>query len=140
MNTHQIISLFLQGLTLVVFIIGFTLTFYQVRQLKRQHKENHDWNRRLAAQNALLQYDYSEVSRELNRVFQFVDRTDALSSSEINESLLQNKELKTHLHQLLNFYEGLARGINQGVFDESVIKAGRMGAMMRSELSFRNYI
>jgi hypothetical protein len=140
MTPYETWAISLQATLICVFLIGFSATVYQIRQIKKTHKENHDWNRRLAAQQALRSYSYSEISRELHRAFGFLDDHDSLPISKIEEKFGEEEDLKMHLHQLLNFYEALARGVSEGVFDEHVIRSARMGAMMRAEKSFRNYI
>lgn len=124
----------------LIMVAGFYLAFTQLREIRKTHQENHDWNRRIAAQEALRSYPYSILSADLQEEFDYLNKSDSISIEKIKEAFDRAPNLQKDLHQLLNFYESLARGIHQQIFDEDVVKAARMGAMIRTERAFRNYI
>ena len=147
MTDFEKYSLILGLLNLFLLLVGFIFAYFQlrgakieIRTLNAHHADNHDWNRRYAAQEALRNYNYSLLSSPLQTSFDYLNSLDSIPVSQIEEKFAENTELQSDLHQLLNYYEALARGINQGIFDENVIKSARRNAMVRCERSFRNYI
>ena len=147
MNDFEYWSLVLGGVNLLLIIIGFAFAFFQVlgarrelRVLNRHHADNHDWNRRVAAQEAVAKFNYSILASPLQISFDFLNAMDPISVTKIDEELKANANLQNELHELLNYYEGLARGINQGILDETVVKIARRTEMQRCERAFRDYI
>lgn len=131
----------------VAVVLGILFAVLQLRGAKREltaikaiHVENHDWNRRIAAQDALAKFGYGEVAKPLSEAFDFMNTRNAISLSIIQEKFSKDAGLQPLLHQLLNFYEGLARGVQQGVFDEEAVKAGRKMSIIRMDFAFSNYI
>ncbi len=65
--------------------------FYVSRQvilLRKQHKENHDWNRRLAAQQAVR--DYREIQSMMETIsehFDYQERTEGIPFYDFEKSL-----------------------------------------------------
>lgn len=147
MSTFEIASLIISAITLVALMAGL---YYAIRQINvavqqladtnKIHQSNHEWNRRNAAQEALRQYNYSLLTSPLQDTFNYLNVTESIPLSVINKHFEAHKGLQGDLHELLNFYEGLARGINQALFDEEVIKAARKNAMIRTERAFENYL
>jgi uncharacterized protein YfaT (DUF1175 family) len=141
-------------ISLFVAVIGIYLVFIQVKKaggllatMKQQISEiaridtqQHDWNRRLAAQDALRHYDYTWFSSPLQSEFDYFNQDDAIPVKQVLKKFKENEEVQSYLIRLLNYYEALARGINQGIFDEQVIKCARRNAMIKAHRSFRNYI
>jgi hypothetical protein len=154
MTTFEILSLVISGVTLLALLIGLLYGAGQLRCANRSldassksldeskciHQQNHDFGRRHAAQDALRAYDYSVLSGSLNEAFKFLQMKEPVPLVDIQSAIKEKEGIQRDLHQLLNFYEGLARGINQGIFDEKVIKAARKNAMIVAERGFQNYI
>jgi len=147
MTEYEIASLVVSLLTFITVMIGLIYGGLQLKQAASQiaetrkiHQENHEWNRRLAAQEALRDYNYSLLSSPLQDVFNYLNVSEPIPLAKITSEFSINPKLQPHLHQLLNFYEGLARGIHQSLFDEEVIKAARKNAMVMAEKGFTNYI
>ena len=147
MTDFEKYSLVLALTNIVLLIVGFIFAYLQlrgaraeIRTLNVHHADNHDWNRRHAAQEALRNYNYSLLSSPLQTSFDYLNSLDSIPVSQIEDKFSENTDLQSDLHQLLNYYEALARGINQGIFDEDVVKSARRNAMVRCERSFRNYI
>jgi len=115
-------------------------TRQEIRTLNLHHAENHEWNRRIAAQEALRLYNYNLQSSSLRASFDYLNCFDSIPLETISKEFEANKNLQSDLHELLNFFEALARGIHQGLFDELVIKSARRTDLVRCERAFRNYI
>lgn len=147
MTLYETASLVLSAATLVTVVVGLLYATRQLRNAAFQleqtrviHQDNHDWNRRNAAQEALRQYNYSLLSSSLQEVFDYLSLKEAIPLETIQEGFRQNPNIKSELHQLLNYYEALARGVHQGVFDEGIVKAARKNAMIIAARGFGSYI
>ncbi len=128
MNIEEM-TFYIAVANLIVIIIGLGFTgwqaFFARRSLDKSiqiHQADHDWQRRIAAQDALRQYNTSVALSSLQENFGYIDQVDVVSLEKLESAFDKNKELKRELHQLLNYYESLARGISQGIYDENVIK------------------
>ena len=147
MSQYEIISLAISVVLLIITIFGLFYAGFQLKCAKKAlemsvkvHSADHDWNRRLAAQNALKEYNQSMIISSLQKKFDYFNRKEAIHLSEVEEKFSSNVNLQNDLHQLLNFYEGLARGVFQQIYDEEVIKAGRRGSMIKALRAFNSYI
>ncbi|MDB2437552.1 DUF4760 domain-containing protein [Hellea sp.] len=127
-------------ITLIILTIALVITAFQLNLLRQNRIEQHDWNRRIAAQKALYEYKAKGAWKHLDAVFDYHDDTNPIQAKEIKEAFLKEDNLKSELFDLLNFYESLARGINYGIYDESVIKAARKNAMIKVTHFFKAYI
>lgn len=137
----EIYLLIIRAVSTVFIAIGLLYTGRQISLLKESHRQNHDWNRRNAGQIAIRQMlDLAPVDILINKVFNNSNTTEAIPLEKILEAFENNNELQSQLHQLLNAYEGLARGILQGIYDEEVIYEGRRGSMIQAFDNFKPYI
>ena len=112
-------------------------------QLEASYKINsadHDWNRRMAAQAALKEYNQSVLTSALQAEFNYLNCSESIPLKDIQKGFEGNPALQNELHQILNFYEGLARGVFQQIYDEEVIKTGRRGAIIKALRAFSSYI
>lgn len=147
MTNYEIYSLLMDGFTALIALGGFVYAGIQLKktteQLRTAYKINesdHDWNRRKAAQDALKEYNQSIISIELQSEFDYLNCVESIPLKKIEEGFNKHQNLRAELHKLLNFYEGLARGIFQKVYDEEVIKAARYNAMKKVFRAFNSYI
>jgi hypothetical protein len=147
MNPFEVATLAISAGSAVFLAMGVVFAGVQLRKTRQSveaslkiHRENHDFQRRYAAQEALRSYDYSVLSGPLETEFRFLENAEPISLRRIQEAFRANSELQRDLHQLLNYYEALARGVRQGVFCEDVVKAGRRKAMIVAANSFQTYI
>lgn len=154
MTTYEKITIALSILSFLTILVGLIYGALQLKNAAAQlqgaaeqlgltkeiHRENHEWSRRLAAQEALREYSYSVVSGPLQEEFDYLNITEPLSLASIEQKFGEHRSLQKDLHQLLNFYEGLARGINQGLFDEEIVKSARKNSIVMADKSFQNYI
>ena len=141
-----------QALALANFLAvvgGLTFAGFQVRQGRKAleqsaeaHKADHAWHRQIAAQEALAQYSTSVYLSRLAKEFNYLEigRSACVDLDLVEERFKAEPDLRQDLHALLNFYESLARGVIQGLYDEDVIKAARKGAMERAYTGFKCYI
>ena len=112
----------------------------QIQAAYKVNAADHDWNRRMASQAALKEYNQSILSSALQSEFDYLNCTESIPLEKILDGFNKHPALQNELHQLLNFYEGLARGVFQNIYDEEVIKAGRRSAMMKAFRAFNSYI
>lgn len=147
MTNFEIYSLLLSGLNIAMIAVGFWFAYHQllgakkeINILNKHHADNHDWNRRKAAQDAIRAFDFTLLSKKFQTAFDVINRTEAIPMGAIDKAYEANPEIQMELHHLLNFYEGLSRGINQGLFDEEIIKTARRSDMIRCVVLFQNYL
>ena len=146
--------------TISIIALGFLFGIFQL-------KANHDWNRRSTAlleteKNKdkyleALSYLYSLDSLDIEH------RKDAYSVNEIHQAICELKEdgktlkpknrdtdeydmtdtgkaIKKHLFDVFNYYEFLSTGVNNGVFDEKIVKDLQKSIMIRFYDLFKDYI
>lgn len=147
MTNYEIYSLLMDGFTALIALGGFVYAGIQLKKTTEQlrtayeiNEADHDWNRRIASQVALEKYNQSILSSELQSEFNYLDCIESIPLEKIEEGFNKHPNLKAELHQLLNFYEGLARGIFHKVYDEKIIKAARYNAMRKVFRAFNSYI
>ncbi len=138
MDTYLLLINAISG---VITAIGLLYAGKQIALLKETHKQNHDWNRRNAAQHAIKQLvELTPIVIRINKVFDISNTLEGIPLEETLKQFNSDKELQSHVHQLLNLYEGLARGILQGIYDEKVIYEGRRSSMIQTFENFKPYI
>ena len=147
MTNYAIYFLLIDGFTALIALGGFVYAGVQLKKTTEQlraayeiNKADHDWNRRLAAQDALKEYNRSIVSSELQSEFNYLNCTESIPLEKIEEGFTKHLNIQAELHQLLNFYDSLARGIFHKVYDEKIIKAARYNAMKQAFRAFNSYI
>ena len=144
---YEMYSLAISGVAALITLGGLIYAGIQLKKTKEQlqatykiNEADHDWNRRMASQAALKEYNQSILSSSLQSEFDYLNCSESIPLKKIEEGFNKHPELQKELHQLLNFYEGLARGIFQNIYDDEVIKAGRRNAMMKALKAFNSYI
>lgn len=134
MTAFEIATLVVQGFSGLFVALSLLYT-------GKQLKANHDWNRRKAAQDATLMYCQVVTGmRSLDDHFSFMTRTDPIPCSEINPVLEEYPEVRASIRDLLNYYEALARGVIQGVYDEEVMRASKRSAAFKAYDKLMPYI
>jgi len=139
--------------TINLFIVSATtltalVAFYQL-------KANHEWNRRHSAMvEAEKSRDkYVKAVKELNKSLNYREQEDSYSLKEIHRYLCDNekhtenppitdngKKIKHNIFVILNYYEYLAVGIKNQVFDEKTIRELIKGSLIKSNTLFGEYI
>jgi hypothetical protein len=147
MTDYEIYSLVISGIAALVTLGGLIYAGIQLKKTKEQleaaykiNEADHDWNRRMASQAALKEYNQSMLFSGLQSEFDYLNCTESIPLSKIEKGFKNHPDLQKELHQLLNFYEGLARGVFQNIYDDEVIKTGRRTAMMNALRAFSSYI
>jgi hypothetical protein len=138
----ETIKALLQGATLLILLIGLWLTIRQLQLLTKSNVDQHDWNRRKAAQDAVVS-STREIEKDtllLDDKFKIMSRTDPFSLDEIRQQLNADEKVKIALNKRFNTLEALALGVHQGVFDEEVVKTGYRMLFRRTLLLFRAYM
>jgi DNA-binding transcriptional ArsR family regulator len=120
-----------------------TSVFYLARQVKvasKVHGENHDWNRRIETKHALDSYNRLEAVMLLNEAFDYMGERHAIDKDIILNKLVEEPQVRVHLMRLLNFYEGLANGIDMGLYEEIIVREARRGNMIRTHTAFKEFM
>lgn len=161
MEDFEKYSLAISGLSSLFTLIGLVWVALQLKTAKVQlqlsaeqqrlaseqmvlsvkaQKAQYDWNRRLAAQNALNDYNQADIGSKIRKKFDYLNSKETIPLSEIEKEFLEDADLQSDLHKLLNSYEALARGVFQGIYDIEVIEVGRRNAILNLYRAFSNYI
>ena len=139
MSEYEFYLLLARGISTVVIASSFLIAAYQVRLLIENHRDNHDWNRRIETQKAIRDVVNMDIQK-LNETFGFKHRKDPIPLEEITNAFENDWDLENQCLRLINTYENLAAGIKLGIFDEDVVIINRRGNMERTFLKFKNYI
>lgn len=116
--------------------------FFAYKQLKANYEiklADYKWSQRLEAKNALKEYKNLSIELLVEK-FDFLNGNKPIPLHEIELAINENKQIQKQLHDLLNFYEGLASGIKYQIYDEDVIKNARKRNMKRIIRSFSLFI
>ena len=80
MTNYEIYSLLIDGFTALIALGGFVYANIQLKKTTEKlraayeiNKSDHDWNRRIAAQDALKEYNQSILSSELQSEFNYLN-------------------------------------------------------------------
>lgn len=137
METEVLIA----GVSAILLAISVLYAGHQIKLLRRQHQDNHDWNRRLAAQQTIGEYrEIQSMVEAVSEHFDYHDRTEGIPLEDFQKKFKETPGLQSRLHSVINYFEGLARGVRQGIYDEEVVRVSFKGHMMRVHESFKYYI
>lgn len=139
MTYFEIITLSFSGVTTLAMIIATLIGLRNLRLLVKAHSDNHEWNRRLATQNAIAGIRVMKIDT-LNKEFGYANQLTSIPLKVVLKKFKDNHELQILCNNLLNYYEGLAAGIHLGIYDELTVKVIRKGTMERDFAKFREYI
>ena len=141
MNWIELLKVALEAITVLLLLVGFIVTLRQIRLLHSVHIDDHEWNRRKAAQDVTLTYKHVVSTKKLQQYFNYVTNTTKRISIEMTEKGFDDdSELKPDLHRLLDYFEALCRGVNHSVYDEEIIKTSWCGVITRTFDQFLPYI
>jgi hypothetical protein len=147
MSKFELWSLIISALGVLTVWIGFIFAVYQIRAALKQiqvtiskHKDDHSLQRKLAAQSAVNEYAFSNLSAELHKTFGYVDSNAPITIEAINKKFAEDDNHRVKLLMLLRHYESIARGINHGIYDEEVVKAALRKTFIRFVRAFSLYI
>lgn len=133
----EIIIQFVSALAVVASVIYLAK---QVKIAAITHKQNHEWYRRIETKKALDSYNRLEAVTLLNEAFDYMSKKHAIDLNEIQTKISEDKNIRVHLMRLLNFYEGLANGVDMGIYEEVIIRETRRGNMIRTYEAFGDFI
>ncbi len=146
MSMFETATIAIQIITLLAVLIASWAALRNLKLIAHEHhlavlahEQNHEWNRRIATQDALAALRSINLD-SLNKEFGFANQRTSIPLKTINEKFLDKPELQNSCHKLLNFYEGLASGVHLGIYDELTVKINRRGAIERDFAKFREYI
>jgi len=118
------------------------LTTGQLDLLKKSYVDQHEWNRRKAAQDAIenTQKSIGEDAPLLNDKFQIMTSYDTIPLQRIRDECDADPKVRMAIHRRLNTFETLALGVQLGVYDEDVLKAAYKEVFRRTLNRFTEYI
>ena len=122
-------------------IVSILLLAASVGYAAKQMRANHDWNRRKAAQDATMLLTQLVPDIEvLDDALGHSTLRDPIPLERITTAIEENPRLLRALHRYLNYYEALARGVRQAIYDERIIKVTCRGIMRQNWVQFEQYI
>jgi hypothetical protein len=136
------IRLSVQIATFAILLIGLWLTLRQLRLLRKSYVDQHEWNRRKAAQDAIenTQKAIGEDTFLLDAKFKIMTSYDTIPRTQILDECDADPKVRIAIHRRLNTFEILALGVKKGVYDEDVLKAAYKEVFRRTLNRFREYI
>ncbi len=76
----------------------------------------------------------------LDDKFQIMSKNDPIALNSILDACEDDVEVKSAIHRRLNWFESLAGGVKQGVFDEEVIKDAYQQVFQNTHNQFSEYV
>ena len=140
MSTFETLQIIIRATTLLVVIVSAYLTIKQLRLNAVIFQDDHEWKRRNASNEIIQQINECEHNIRLNDIFQLSTNYTPLKLDLIEDKIQEDHTVQNSIHKVLNDYEGLAVGINQGLYDEEVIRYLREYAMTRVYANLEEYI
>jgi hypothetical protein len=140
MTEFEIYSLWLGIVGIFLVVPGLVFAGYQIYQSTLIQRENHAWNMKVSAQQAVAATHEVDFKMQLETELPFIRTSERLSIEVIHKKLDDKPELVAILHRLLNVYESYARGIDQKIYDEEVIKDSRGIVMIKMYDVFIEYV
>lgn len=141
MTDYEFISLTITAIGSVLVFLGLVYTGRQLSLSRKVAIEDHKWRRRIEAQNAVaFSGGLAEMRQKLDAKLNYIDASEPLSLDLITKAFEEDSTLRTICHDLLNYYEMLARGIHQGIYDEKIIADARDAPMISTFEAFKQYI
>lgn len=140
MSDYEKLNLAISAIGHLVIAIGLLFAARQLQLSAKAHRDNQDWNRRFAAQQALIDGRELEIKRQLDTVISLSAGGSRIPLTDLQEKFLENADFKALVHRFLNIHEGYARGIFEGIYDEDIIKNGRRSVLLRAHDTYYEYI
>ena len=141
MTKYELITSTVSIISVVLVLIGVIYAGIQLYLLRKVNKGTHDWNRRISAQNAISSIYANLKDRYLlNEKFEYLDIKSPIPLEEINKVFLNDNNLRLICDDLLNYYEMLARGVFEKIYDRKVIENARKSTMIQTFNAFSLYI
>lgn len=116
---------------------------YAVRQFRRSadiHQQNLEWNKRIETKRKLDDYNMINSTIYLMKTFHHIKTKHAIEYKTVAAELAKDDEAVVHLNELLSYYESLASGIENHLYDEHLVKTSRRATMIRTYTAFKEYI
>lgn len=121
---YEGISILIQCFNILILVAGLFFVFIQIRQNTKVHKDNHDWNRRIASHNALTEIFSKKILLIRSKILEYVSEKEYFGGNYLNISEKfsedEHKLIKSYIIDLLRNYSLLSLQINNNVFDEHI--------------------
>jgi len=140
MTNFEYFSLFINTVTSLAIVVTVIYAALQFKRTAIIHEQNLEWSKRIETSKKLDDYNRLDSALFLNKKFKLIGRKHPLSVDVIKKVINEDSKVAVHVNRLLNYYEALAIGIENNIYDEIFIKSTRRGAMIRTFISFEDYI
>jgi hypothetical protein len=124
----------------ILVVVAIIYTAYQFRRSANIHRDNLEWSKRIETRKKLDDHNLFESAKYLNDKFGYVRDNNPIQYTRIEEEFNKDNAVDVHLSILMNYYESIAIGIDNHIYDELLVKASRKTAMMQIYDSFRSFV
>ncbi|MEM6269157.1 MAG: DUF4760 domain-containing protein [Bacteroidota bacterium] len=129
-----------QCVTLLGLILGIVYANRQLKATLNIHRANLIWNQKMATESYLASRISNQTLFELTRHFDCLKTCEPIPLAKINQAFSDHSSLRESCHAYLNSFEGLARGIEAGIYSFDLVQHARRGAILKAFVLFREYI
>jgi hypothetical protein len=141
MSNVQLAQLVVQCVSALMVLLGLLFTSRQLRLLRKTYVDLHDWNRRKAAQDASHEWQgYADDAVLLENTFHFREKQGVVDLAALLATFSTDTKAQASLHRILNYFEAIANGTRNGVFDEPIIRDAFCGVFDLHAQRFGAYI
>lgn len=143
-------------ISLISALIALFAAISAVLGLVYQLKSNNEWNKRQYALSQVTNNTiYSNAIQHLNKNISYASIKDPITLEAIHQYICGNKnwtpgkpmnltsdgsEIRDNILRVLNYYETIAIGIKNDIYDENVIKRLLKGNLLKAYHIFSTYI
>ena len=130
----------LQAMAWLATISGLFFVARQLRLARKSYVDLHDWNRRNAAQTLFWSFNSGFSFAGVQDALDYANVMQPLEVDYLQKKFSENKQLQLDVSKLLNFFECLCVGVQNGVYDRQIIETGFKGLLMHGWLVFKKHI
>ncbi|GAB5494997.1 MAG: hypothetical protein Phyf2KO_00770 [Phycisphaerales bacterium] len=147
-----LLAVIVSAMTTIIMATGINIARLQLRTLVLQHSENTEIKKNTRTAEVCDRFPHLST-RHLTLSLRYEDRepnVDPISIHEIRDVIDTSSEGKSNpefarellleIHQLLNYFDGLARGIRLGLYSERVVSDAFRGQMTKAALLLEPYV
>lgn len=129
---------------ILITAIGVYVAYRQLKNNTNAKKDDTQLTIKIETEHKLSEYKNLSI-RELenNKVIKYLDTTDdvkPLSFEIIQKEIRKHPKIKGEIHTLLNYYESIIRGINNGLYNQKMVEDWGANRMKRAYRKFQRYI
>ncbi|WP_316787111.1 DUF4760 domain-containing protein [Pedobacter frigiditerrae] len=141
-SIFEYISLAIQVLGFIAVIFTLLYASKQIKISKNIHEDTLSWNKKIATEEELSRKTSGEIRDRLLTIFEKYSEIGIVSIplEIIEKEIAKDKKVKQDIHDYLNRFERIARGINFGIYNEEIIIDSSRYMINKVYVNYENYI